>query len=349
LNRAKAQLEESKAGLTQATANLGQAEAQVNKGVAGLDYQHRRLDRSKQLLPGNIITQEEFDLQKSEMLQATADLEAAKAQVGASQSAIGTSKANVQASEAAVAVAELNLKYTNVLAPVSGRVSRTMVTEGNLVQSGDQTGGTLLTTLVSVDPMYAYFDVDEATVLRVRKLIREGKVQSARDSAVSVLLGLGSDTDFPQKGTIDFVDNQVNPRTGTLRLRGIFPNPNEVLAPGYFARVRLPIGAPHQALLIDERALDSDQGQKIVYVVNDQNQVAARPVSIGERHDGLVSVDYGLKSGERVVVNGLQQIRPGSTVVAKLVDMPTAIVNSEPATPPRVTSSKPTTAKPAKS
>jgi RND family efflux transporter MFP subunit len=207
---------------------------------------------------------------------------------------------------------------------------------GNLIQSGDQNGGTLLTTIVSVDPMYAYFDVDEHTVLSVRQLIREGKAKSARDGEMSVWLGLGNEKGFPHEGTINFVDNQVNPKTGTLRLRGVFPNKDEALAPGYFGRVRVPIGFPHRSLLVSDRALDTDQGQKIVYVVNDNNEVVSRPVRLGALHDGLREITHGLQVGERVVVNGLQQVRPGITVEPKLVNMPVQNAKSEARNPKQI-------------
>ena len=139
-------------------------------------------------------------------------------------------------------------------------------------------------------------------------------------------LGLANEDGFPHRGTINFVDNQVNPKTGTLRVRGVFPNKDEALSPGFFARVRVPIGQPHQALLVTDRALDTDQGQKIVYVVNDKNEVVSRPVRLGALHDGLREITDGLKPGERVIVNGLQQVRPGVTVEPKLVDMPTSRV-----------------------
>lgn len=231
-------------------------------------------------------------------------------------------KANIAADKALVASRQLDLEYTKVAAPVSGRVSRYVVTVGNLIQSGDQGGGTLLTTIVSVDPMYAYFDVDERTVLRVRQLIREGKAKSAREIEIAVWLGLANEQGFPHQGTINFVDNQVNPKTGTLRLRGVFPNADEQLAPGYFARVRVPIGFPHRALLISDRAIDTDQGQKIVYVVDKDNKVVSRPVRLGALHNGLREITSGLKSGERIVVTGLQQVRPGITVEPNQVDMP---------------------------
>src|SRR5206468_2343833 len=177
----------------------------------------------------------------------------------------GEAAASVEALRAAVQQAKLDLEYTKVTAPVSGRASRYVVTQGNLIQSGQNGGGTLLTTVVSVDPMYAYFDVDERTVLRVRQLIREGKAKSARETEWPVTLGLATEEGFPHQGTINFVDNQVNPKTGTLRVRGVFPNKDEALSPGFFARVRVPIGRPHQALLVSDRALDNDQGQKILY------------------------------------------------------------------------------------
>src|SRR5262249_34617921 len=149
----------------------------------------------------------------------------------------------------------------------------------------------------------------------------EGKVQSARDGAtVPVFLSLADETGFPHQGTLNFVDNQVNPQTGTLRLRGVFPNADGALEPGYFARVRLIIGQTHGAVLV------TDQGQKIVYVVNDKNEVLSHPIRVGALHDGLRVIEEGVKPGERVIVNGLLQVRPGITVEPKLVDMPVSPV-----------------------
>ncbi len=230
--------------------------------------------------------------------------------------------ANVAADKAAVASRELDLEYTNVTAPVSGRVSRYYVTVGNLIQSGDQSGGTLLTTIMSLDPMYAYFDMDERTVQRVGQLIRASESESSAVKEWLVSLGLATEEGFPHQGTSDFVDNQVSPKTGTLRVRGVFPNKEKSLSPGFFARVRVPIGPPHQALLVSDRALDTDQGQKILYVVNDNNEVVSRPIRVGALHEGLRAIEDGLKPGERVIVNGLQLVRPGVAVEPKLADMP---------------------------
>jgi RND family efflux transporter MFP subunit len=230
--------------------------------------------------------------------------------------------ANIAADKALVAARQIDLDYTKIVAPVSGRVSRYVVTVGNLIQAGDQNGGTLLTTIVSVDPMYAYFDVDEFTALRVRQLTREGKSDSPRDGGYPVTLGLANESGFPHRGTVNFVENQVNPKTGTIRVRGVFPNKNQVLLPGLFGRVRTPIGRPHKALLVSDRALDTDQDQKVLYVVNDRNEVASRPVRVGAIHDGLREITDGLKAGEQVIVTGLQQVRPGTAVGPKLVPMP---------------------------
>ena len=288
-------------------AALDQAKAEVERQKAQRDLDEIEFRRSAALLRRNAVSRAELD-------QAVARR--------------GVSRAGLAAAEARVEQAELDLGYTKVTAPVSGRASRYVVTVGNLIQAGDQGGGTLLTTIVSVDPMYAYFDVDEHTALRVRQLVREGKADSPRDGGFPVSLGLASEEGHPHQGTVNFVDNQVNPKTGTIRLRGVFPNKDKVLLPGLFARVRTPIGRPHRALLVSERALDTDQGQKILYVVNDKNEVAIRPVRLGALHNGLREIADGLKQGERVVVEGMQHVRPGVTVEPNLVDMPGKMTNS---------------------
>jgi RND family efflux transporter MFP subunit len=280
---------------------LNQAKAKVAQDEAQLTYDEAEYQRNLRLVDSGAVSRSDLDK---------------------TAAARGVDIANLAAVKALVASRQLDLGYTKITAPVSGRVSRYVVTVGNLIQSGDQGGGTLLTSIVSVDPMYAYFDVDEHTVLRARKLIREGKARSARDGEVAVWLGLANEDGVPHPGTINFVDNQVNPKTGTLRLRGVFPNKDEALAPGYFARVRVPIGFPHPALLVSDRALDTDQGQKVVYVVDQDNKVASRPVRLGALHDGLREITDGVKPGERVIVNGLQQVRPGITVEPQLVAMP---------------------------
>jgi RND family efflux transporter MFP subunit len=288
-------------------AALDQAEGNLESLEARLVRLNADLARGRRLLGTSAIGREEYDKIAGDRAEAAASRGALKA---------------------AVERARLDLGYTKVTAPVSGRVSRYVVTPGNLVQAGDQGGGTLLTTIVSVDPMYAYFDVDEHTALRVRQLIREGKSDSPRDGGFPVSLGLANEEGHPHEGTINFVDNQVNPRTGTIRLRGEFPNKDQVLLPGFFARVRVPVGRAHKALLVSERALDTDQGQKVLYVVNEKNEVVTRPVRPGALHQGLREITDGLKPCEQVIVTGLQQVRPGATVEPKLVDMPVPRVAS---------------------
>jgi RND family efflux transporter MFP subunit len=280
---------------------LNQAKAKVRQDEAQLAFDEAEYQRNQRLAGTGAVSRSDLDK---------------------SAAARGVDLANIEADKAQVAARDLDLQYTKVTAPVSGRVSRYAVTVGNLVQAGDQGGGTLLTTIVSVDPVYAYFDVDEYTVQRAGRLVREGKLKSLDEAAVPVTLGLATEEGFPHRGTINFVDNQVNPKTGTLRARGVFPNQDGALSPGFFARVRVPVSPPHRALLVSERALDNDQGQKILYVVNDKSEVVSRPVRLGALHDGLREITDGLKPGERVMVSGLQQVRPGVTVEAKLVDMP---------------------------
>jgi RND family efflux transporter MFP subunit len=289
-------------------AMLNQAKAKVTQDEAQLTFDEAEYQRNLNLVRTAAVSRSDLDK---------------------TSAARGVDLANIAADKAVVASRQLDVEYTKVLAPVSGRVSRYVVTVGNLVQSGDQGGGTLLTTIVSVDPMYAYYDVDESTVQRVSQLIREGKVKWAGKTEWPVSLGLVTEEGFPHQGTVNFVDNQVNPKTGTLRVRGVFPNKDEALSPGFFARVRVPIGPAHPALLVTDRAIDNDQGQKVLYVVNQKDEVVSRPIRAGALHDGLRAIEDGLKRGDRVVVSGLQQVRPGLTVEPKLVDMPTSQVGRQ--------------------
>jgi RND family efflux transporter MFP subunit len=299
---------------------LNQAKAKVNQDEAQLAFDEAEYQRNLRLAATGAVSKSDLDK---------------------SAAARGVDTANIAADKAVVAARQLDLDYTKVLAPISGRTSRYVVTVGNLIQSGDQGGGTLLTTIVSCDPMYAYFDVDERTALRVRQLIREGKSDSPREGGFPVSMGLANEEGYPHEGTINFVDNQLNPRTGTIRLRGTFPNKEQVLLPGFFVRVRTPVGRPHMALLVSERALDTDQGQKILYVVNDKNVVVVRPVQLGALHEGLREITDGLKPGERVIVNGLQQVRPGVTVEPNLVEMPVPKPKSEIPNPKQAQDPKP--------
>ena len=279
---------------------VDQAQARVALAEAQQNLSDAVANRNKSLRLKGALSEEDYE--KSEADRATA------------AAAVNSARADQKR-------AQLDLDFTQVKAPVSGRVGRATATVGNLIQSGEM-GGTILTTIVSVDPMWAYFDVDDLTFLRVNQLFREGKVQSSANTLPPVFLGLANEDGYPHAGKIDFVDNQVDPGTGTLRMRGVFPNKDGALTPGLFARMRVPVGDPHKALLITDRAVDTDQGQKVVYVVGKDNIVDKRLVRLGGLHDGLREVKSGVQAGEPVIVDGIQFVRGGVPVEPKTVDMP---------------------------
>ncbi len=234
-------------------------------------------------------------------------------QIDQEEAAVEEADARVKAYEKNMRVYELNHEFTRVVSPVSGMVSRYYLTLGNLVNQ-DQT---LLTTVVTLDPIYAYFDMDEPTLLRIRKSINEGKLQPKRSRGleVPVFMGVQGEAGFPHTGKVNFVNNQLNPTTGSILVRGIFPNPKpeggtRLLSPGMFVRIRLPIGDPHPAVLVIDQAISSDQGIKYVYVVDKEDQVKYRRITTGPlQDDGLRVVTEGLKPDEWIVVRGLQQVQ----------------------------------------
>jgi multidrug efflux system membrane fusion protein len=228
------------------------------------------------------------------------------------------SEANLRAAEAALQSARLNLGYTQVRAPVSGRVGRLEVTVGNLVAAGP--GAPVLTTLVSVNPIYASFDADERVVARALKDVAGPGTQPSRLRKIPVLMTTNG-ADKPHEGHLQLVDNQVNARSGTVRARAIFDNPDGSLMPGQFAQIRMGRAQPTAALLINERAVGTDQSKQFVLVVGEDNTAAYREVSLGASVDGLRVVTSGLKPNERIVVNGLQRVRPGSPVTPQPVTM----------------------------
>lgn len=248
-----------------------------------------------------------------------------KQNVDTAQASVEEAASRVEAAKATARLYALNLSYTRITSPISGQISRYYYTVGNLINQ-DQT---LLTTVVSVDPMYAYFDVDERTILRVRTAINEGKIQPrGAGHELPVLMGLENESGFPHTGTIDFVNNVVNPSTGTIAVRGIFPNPlppngRRLLSPGMFVRIRVPIGQPQPALLVVDRAIGSDQGQKYVYVVDTEQKIQYRRVKIGPlQDDGLRVIESGLNPGDWVVIGALQQLRPKMDVDPEPIAMP---------------------------
>lgn len=228
--------------------------------------------------------------------------------------------ASVAAARAALNSAALNLSFTKVQASVDGRASRAEVTRGNLVTGGNS-GGTLLTTIVSTDPIYVYFEGDENAYLHYQELARAGERPSSRDAANPVRVGLASEDGFPHEGHMDFVDNQLNVRTGTIRARAVLDNKEGLFTPGLFARVQLLGSSEHEAILIEERAIGTDQTQSYVLVLGAGNKVEYRPVELGRGLQGLRIVRKGLKAGEVIVVNGLLRVRPGTEVTPKKVVM----------------------------
>jgi RND family efflux transporter MFP subunit len=230
------------------------------------------------------------------------------------------SEAQVRAVQAALRAAELNLEFTRVTSPIDGRVGRAIVTAGNLVSSGPGEA-TLLTTVVSLDPMYASFDADEQTYQRYVNLAREGKRASARQIGLPIQMALPSDEGFPHHGELDFLDNQINSATGTIRGRAIFRNHDRSLTPGSFVRLRLPGSSRHRAHLIQDRAVGTDLDKRYVYVLGKDNKVEYRVVQLGPVIDDLRIVRSGLNAGDLIVINGLQRIRPGAQVQIEKVTM----------------------------
>ena len=233
-------------------------------------------------------------------------------------SAAAETTAHVDAVAAALRAAELDLEFTRVVAPIDGRVSRALVTRGNLV-SGGQGEATLLTTVVSVDPIYASFDADEQTYLRYGDRARQHA--SGGQGGLPIQMALADEQTFPHEGTLQFLDNQLDPSTGTINGRAVFRNPDRRLTPGLFVRLRLPGTVRYHGVLVEDRAIGTDLDRRFVLVVGGDKRLLSRTVALGPLVDGLRVVRTGLSAGELVVVNGLQRVRPGLTVDAKVVAM----------------------------
>jgi RND family efflux transporter MFP subunit len=352
-------------------AELDKLKSDIRRAQASADRYSSDLSRARRASLGDAISREEYDKNVAQRDEAMAQVDAAKA---------------------AAKTAELNLSFTKVLSPIDGKISKSKITKGNLVTAD----ATQLTTIVSMDPIYAYYDVDERTVLRLQQMIREeisqtgvtlaekmltenkvdaetmkkvhtlltGKImdseraelekllkptlgekgmasffkilrehpkfRSYRDTKVKVFLGTQIEQGFPHEGFIDFVDNKIDANTGTLRVRGNFPNPRLDLSPGLFVRIRLPIGEAKDAIVVNERSLGSDQGLRFVYVIKDiktndkgeeEGTVEYRAVQVGSLRDGLRVVEEGLQSGEWIVIDGLQRARPDSKVLVSRGEM----------------------------
>jgi membrane fusion protein, multidrug efflux system len=236
------------------------------------------------------------------------------------RSAAAEAQANVAAAQAAVDAARLNLEFTQVRAPISGRAGRALVTAGNLVSAGDS--ASVLTTLVSLDKMHVHFDTDERTFLHYAELARKGERPSENGAGVPVQVGLVGEEGFPHTGVVDFLDNQVDPATGTIRARALLDNADRAFTPGLFARVRVLGSGQFKAMLIDDKAVLTDQDRKYVYVVDAKGQAQRKDVELGRTADGLRIVETGLADGDKVIVSGVQKVFfPGMPVKAKTVAM----------------------------
>lgn len=288
-------------------AELDRALANVAQARAKLERTNSEHQRALKLLKQRSMSQEEADTYIYNRAEAEAALSGALA---------------MQES------AELNLGFTLVTAPFSGRISRRLVDPGNLVRADE----TILTTIVSLDPIYAYFDIDERTLLRLRRLIHEGKIRSARETEVAVQIGLADEDGYSLTGIINFADNKVDPNTGTLRVRAVLQNPKKFLSPGLFVRVRVPIGIPHEATLVPEEAIATDQGRKFLYLVDAKDEVVYQPVKVGLQEEKLRVIESGVTINDRVIVSGLQRVRPKMKVTPTTVERAakTAPAKSEP-------------------
>jgi RND family efflux transporter MFP subunit len=281
-------------------ADLERAQAQLEQARTAADLAEREVRRAEKLVNVQAISREEFDSRTS---------------------AQANGLAAVRAAEAAVETARLNLGWTAVRSPIAGRVSRAEVTEGNLVQAGPP-DATLLTTVVSLDSMYLYFDSDEQTYLRYAGRAAAAGNRGWGAARFPVYLGLANETGFPHEGRLDFVDNRIDPASGTIRTRAIFSNRDRRFTPGLFARVKLVGTERAPALLVRDAAIGTDQDHKFVLVVGKADSLEYRSVELGRlSDDGLRIVHKGVQAGEHVVVNGLMRVRPGMKVTPTVVAM----------------------------
>jgi RND family efflux transporter MFP subunit len=268
---------------------LKRTEGSVQQMTGRLTRLEADLLRANNLLNARSLSREDYEKLVGDRTEAQGLLEVAKADVHK---------------------AKIHLGWTKVKAPLSGRIGRRMVDPGNLVKADE----TVLTNIVDLDPMYVYFDIDERSAVKFRKMVQEGAIEWSPEKGLPLQYGLVDEQSFPRKGVINFVDNRIDADTGTWRLRATVENRDLNLTPGLFVNIRLPLGAKHSAVLVPEQALGADQGQRFVYIVGSTNVVEYRRVSVGRQHGSLREITKGLAEGERVIINGLQRARPGIEV-----------------------------------
>jgi membrane fusion protein, multidrug efflux system len=311
-----------KAAVLKAKADVEKTKADIVNWKAQIQLAKAELQRAEKAAEGSAAAQTDVD-------KARATLDVNKAQLTAAEASHDAAKAMEQ-------TAHTMYGYTKISSQYDGRLSRRMVDPGNILKANE----TVLTRLLVLDPIYISFDVDERTVLMLRKLVASGKRTSARESRLDVLVGLADEEGYSNRAPITFADNQLDLNTGTLRVRAEMPNPTlqvglsggvgyaatvpseqkslRLLSPGMFVRVRMPVGREHPGILIPEEALGSDQGQRFVYVVNDKDEAVYRRVKLGPQEGKYRVIDEGIAPGERVIVSGLQRVRPNTKVIAKM-------------------------------
>lgn len=299
------------------------AEAQFNQAQILLDQAETDFERAQSLAPSGAVSRKAFDDAQAIWRERQAQLLAARANLDA---------------------AELDLSYASVTAPINGRAGNVLVTEGNLVSAGGAGAATLLTTIVSTDPIRVYFDIDEATYLDFAAHARPD--DGARVTAkLPVQVGLMNESGFPHEGSLDYLDNSINPETGTIRARVTIANPDGKLVPGLFARVRLTTGSPHDVILVDDQAIGSDQDMRFVLVLGANDTVEFRPVALGPMVDGLRSVESGLNPGDKVIIKGLvgpgMQVKPAEVPMDQTSGLPKKVASAAGDAAPEVQSHEP--------
>lgn len=285
-------------------AELDRTVGEVARAQSRLDLAATEFKRVEGLKQSGSVAETEYEQRKQDLRQAEAALAVAKATAES---------------------ARLNVEFTEVRAPITGRISRKMVTPGNLINGGAGQA-TMLTTVTALDPIYCYVEADENSVLKYQRLARQKKRVSARDAKIPALLALADETEFKRRGYVDFVDNRLDPSTGTLQARAVFDNPDLTLTPGLFARLKIPGSERYKAMLVSDLAIGTDQGQRFVTVVNADNTVEVRRVVVGARIGGLRAVREGLKKDDWIIVNGLMaaMMRPDRKVTPQQAAMPNA-------------------------
>ena len=291
---------------------VDRAEAEVGRTKTRAELTRVEAKNADSLYKSRAISQEEYE---QRIKQAT------------------ESDQNVRAAEAALRAARLDLEFTEVRAPISGRISNARVTAGNLIVGGGNSGS-VLTTIVSLNPIYCYIEVDERSALKYRELHRQGKRDSALFNKIPARMSLANETAFSHEGIVDFVDNQLNPNTGTIRARCVFPNEDRLMAPGFFARVQIPGSGTYEGKLIRDTAIGNDQGRSYVFVLDAKNNVVYRPIKTGPMLNGLRVVRDGLDAQDRVLVTGLMTVRAGVQVEPEMAPMQVATTDAQVTTTP---------------